>query len=278
MKQALFIVMCAVMASISLACGDQCSSDDDCLQSTEQCFGHKLGTRDRLGECDDGYCDYDAFSNKVCSIEQCNAACEETADCDDTDRCVGNKTKTRDAVRCDTSCHCDYGSWSPAQCVKDSCNAQCANDADCDDQNEHTTDTCQGNCACKHVAEPYCGDNILQAGEQCELPSSSDNQDCQQSETSCEGTKTISRDSYGSCSASCGCVEDSFGAAACVKDSCGATCATDADCDDQNSATVDRCEESCSCSHEQQVPEFGTIASLVALAGAVAGFFVVRKK
>ena len=43
--------------------------------------------------------------------------------------------------------------------------------ADCDDSNPLTTDSCN-NYQCEHEQDPYCGDGIVQAGEQCEFAES----------------------------------------------------------------------------------------------------------
>ena len=74
-----------------------------------------------------------------------------------------------------------------------------------------------------------CGNNVINLGEQCELPSTSDNSYCSQSTSQCSGNKSGTRDNLGNCNATCGCVLDSF-TYQCVQGQCGATCDADGDC------------------------------------------------
>lgn len=78
---------------------------------------------------------------------------------------------------------------------------------------------------------PYCGDNILNGDEDCELPDSEDNINCEQTPTEdCNGNKYGTRDQYGYCDADCGCVDDPF-EYECVAGECGADCGNDNDCE-----------------------------------------------
>ena len=89
--------------------------------------------------------------------------------------------------------------------------------------------------------------------------------------------KSKTRDAFGECKNGC-CKEDNFGGGAqCINDQCGAECAVDADCDQGTVGQVGKCSGNCLCTYENQIPEFGTIAALVALAGAVTAFVVIRK-
>ncbi|MBS3143169.1 hypothetical protein J4464_07310 [Candidatus Woesearchaeota archaeon] len=119
-------------------------------------------------------------------------------------------------------------------------------------------------CACGGE-EPFCGDQVIDPGEQCEPPNTDNSQFCGQTTTQCSGNLTGSRDAFGSCTDVCGCVEDQF-SYQCVKDSCGAECAVDADCPLNDCDYLDgcynnqlfdcqdiqnTCSQSCGCSNEQ---------------------------
>ena len=140
----------------------------------------------------------------------------------------------------------------------DGCNAQCQNELcgdnitqpllgeQCDDGNLINGDGCNSNCNLE-----FCGDNVVQLflGEQCELPSTFDNIFCSQSQQTCQGNKTGTRDAFGDCNSQCSCLQDPF-VFLCIKNSCGAQCDSNDDCDDQNSLTIDTCNlDSCGCQH-----------------------------
>jgi len=96
-----------------------------------------------------------------------------------------------------------------------------------------------------------CGNDIVETGETCELPSTSDNPFCGQSTSQCSGTKLGTRDAFGYCNVVCGCTEDSF-TYSCIKDQCGAECDSSDDCDDQNPNTIDTCLNDCMCQNTPQ--------------------------
>jgi len=74
-----------------------------------------------------------------------------------------------------------------------------------------------------------CGNGVINSGEQCEYPSTSNNAYCSQTTSSCSGNQTGTRDSYGNCGSTCQCSQDPF-TYSCVKDSCGAECSINSDC------------------------------------------------
>jgi len=76
---------------------------------------------------------------------------------------------------------------------------------------------------------PFCGDGVVQNGEQCELPNTNNNPYCPQTTSTCSGNKTGTRDAFGNCNGVCGCVNDPF-TYNCVKNSCGAECSVNSDC------------------------------------------------
>jgi hypothetical protein len=93
-----------------------------------------------------------------------------------------------------------------------------------------------------------CGNGLIDPNETCELPNTTDNSYCVQTTSECFGPLLGVRDGFGNCDGVCGCVEDLFRDAVCVKNSCGATCAVDADCDDGLPETIDTCNTvTCSC-------------------------------
>ncbi len=219
-----------------------------CSQTTSQCNGTKLGTRDGFGNCTNSCgCLNDPFSYS-CIKGQCGATCAINGDCNAStcsqtynDYCAGNKLteydsdKIKDSTNvtnstantCLGGCDCTQNpvTCNPPStntyCVKGVCNASCAVNSDCDDGNVHTLDTCDvSNCSCKHQFLPYCGDGNVNAstGEQCELPNTFNNIFCSQTTSQCSGYKLGTRDAYGDCGASCGCGYDPF-TYACVKGS-----------------------------------------------------------
>lgn len=116
----------------------------------------------------------------------------------------------------------------------------------CDDGNQINEDGCNDVCQIE-----FCGDNILQSsmGEICEMPNTTNNPYCIQSTQSCFQNKTGSRDAYGNCDSSCGCVLDPINYQ-CVAGVCGASCTNDDDCDDNNLFSIDSCNQnSCQCEY-----------------------------
>jgi len=231
---------------------DQCelpSTNDNefCSQSTNSCQGNKTGSRDSFGSCSEiCQCQIDSFSF-ACQKGSCGATCNpgeqqvESCGFNNVGICkLGNKTRS-----CDDN-SCNFGNFG--ECVgeilpgeevcnqlDDDCDGQvdegnvcyvpaCGNgildtNEQCDDGNLANGDGCSSICQ-----KEFCGDNIVNNNtEQCEPPSSNNNQFCSQTQTQCFNNKTGSRDNLGFCSASCGCAYDQFDIK-CVKGSCGATC------------------------------------------------------
>jgi hypothetical protein len=219
-----------------------------------------------------------------CSIEECDAECEEDSDCEPSeccetfwDYCNGLKLVEYDSDKmldstevtnsvpntCLEDCTCTDNPveceppGTNEYCVKDVCDADCETDGDCDDGDPNTIDSCLGDCSCEHVYVPSCGNGILDnPPETCELPGTQDNEYCEQSTVECDGFKAAIRDEYGDCDAECGCVEDPL-EFECVPGTCGAECASDGDCDDGDPDTIDTCLGSCLCHHEVYVPFCG---------------------
>jgi cysteine-rich repeat protein len=94
---------------------------------------------------------------------------------------------------------------------------------------------------CSAISLAQCGNNNVEPGEQCELPSTTDNSYCTQSTQECSGGRLGTRDSLGNCDANCGCVSDSF-TYQCVVGQCGATCDEDSDCPQGQTCGTQSCQ------------------------------------
>jgi len=99
-----------------------------------------------------------------------------------------------------------------------------------------------------------CGDDITQSGEQCELPGDDNNPYCLQTELTCDGKRSYSRDAFGFCTPSCQCSADRYDTA-CMKELCGADCS---DGETMN-YTITLGDASCTCLQDcNSTCEFGT--------------------
>ena len=70
---------------------------------------------------------------------------------------------------------------------------------------------------------------IIEGDEKCD-PQSDDILNCSQTTSQCVGKKNETRDAYGDCNSTCGCVLDDFTNPQCVVGTCGATCTENSDC------------------------------------------------
>ncbi|MBU1198278.1 MAG: DUF4215 domain-containing protein [Nanoarchaeota archaeon] len=126
---------------------------------------------------------------------------------------------------------------------------ECESDSHCNDNNPNTIDFCKSNCQCEYnVIPPKCGNGVLETGEECESPSTYDNHYCPQTKETCSGKKLGVRDDWGFCNSGCDCSQDSY-SYSCVKDKCNAVCGSNADCNDNNPATIDVCKNDCLCEY-----------------------------
>ncbi len=238
-------------------CNAECETDSDCDDSDpltdDVCTDSCVCEYTHNGYCGDGMVD---SSSEECELPdtQDNSYCEQS-----TEKCEGKKTATRDEFGyCDPNCGCLQDVWPVAECVQGSCGAECDSDDDCNDLNEHTIDTCSG-CMCEHEYVPYCGDGNIDAGEECELPGTSGNENCFAKEEECVGNKLSVAQGYGDCSSQCMCVFGEFETKTqCVAGRCGAECATDADCFDDNPTTIDICSD-CMCEYEKTECDYNYI-------------------
>jgi hypothetical protein len=185
-----------------------------------------------------------------------------------TKNCDGVKLGTRDDYgNCDFDCTCYVDEFFDYKCVRGSCGAACDSNDDCDDSNSATSDSCDlSTCTCKNVPvspppsppPSTCGNNIKESGEDCELPNTVNNNYCTQTTEDCDGQKLGTRDSNGNCGTTCHCTSDAFSNYKCVKGKCQAECGSNADCDDQNSGTVDTCNlDTCACENVLPPPTPG---------------------
>lgn len=293
-----------------MATGVYCTPKDTsnnayCGQTQTGCSeDQKQGTRDAYGNCNHwNQCSFDSFSNLQCVKGQCDAECAVSADCTHTHKCSGTKQQTRTASCSSHDCECNYGGWGSAICVAGQCGAQCDSDNDCNSKCEDNiyfgTGDCTGNCMCSYTQQNCNDDN------QCTLDNCDAEKGCSHTALSCDDLDACTADS---CDPATGCVHTPITCNdenACTQDSCDQGCVfapvecddNDActldscdeatgcthdplSCDDQDSSTKDRCDSEIGCIHtptDNEAPEFGTIAALVALAGAVTAFFIVRK-
>ena len=225
---------------------------------------------DEDNDCDDG----DEYTIDTCNLDSCQCEYEDVPYCGDgnvgqgedcelpgtdnnqycnqtTQECEGNKTQTRDAYgSCDAECGCVEDPWTPATCVVGSCGAGCASDSDCDDQNPTTEDTCNlDSCQCEHEYTGFCGDGFVVEPEQCELPGTEDNENCEQTTERCgggtTGKKVSYRDAYGSCDGNCGCIEDPWNKPICEIGKCGAECDAGHGCEDYCEGNIRHYDADC---------------------------------
>ena len=113
-------------------------------------------------------------------------------------------------------------------------------------------------------SELFCGNGTVEGAETCELPNTIDNSFCDQSTSQCVGAKLQTRDAFGNCGGSCGCVDDPWSNPVCSVADCSAGCDSNDDCDDKDPNTTDTCNmDSCGCEHTY-VPSCGngTVDSL----------------
>ncbi|MBN2052657.1 hypothetical protein JW756_04085 [Candidatus Woesearchaeota archaeon] len=259
-KNKLFLIMLATI-TILLMSATQISATD--------CSGHVLLTQDVYECCglEGNSCDNPLIDPYCCQGFFCNAqgVCEDYEETPDDckyfapargETCggpgahcgnPGDATHTADPACCQgykcyyniclaevglpcTRGHDCSGDCGGSGCYDNECcgtsNYPCNDDSAC----------CEGfHCSstrriCVSDDQPYCGDGFVNtASEQCELPGSTNNRNCCQSNSTCDGARLGTRDAFGSCDASCGCVGDPFNYA-CVIGQCGATCDSNDDC------------------------------------------------
>jgi len=113
--------------------------------------------------CGDGAINQASETCELPSISN-NAYCTQS-----TTQCSGTKQGTRDTLgNCNSACGCTQDTFNYA-CTKGQCGAACATNTDCNDNNANTIDTCDtATCACTHTTTAYCGDGIINDGEECD--------------------------------------------------------------------------------------------------------------
>ncbi len=203
---------------------DTCDSNSySCQFNIGQCVGAVFPGNETCNQLDDD-CDGQVDEGNVCgTIPICgNNILEQGEECDPPGQVQAQSCGTTDTGECQLGTQtrtCNY------QC-KFTDYGQCTGNIEptpeiCDQKDNN----CNGQTDENNVCQPqqFCGDGTVNGNEQCELPSTNNNQFCSQSGNICAGNKTGSRDSYGYCSSQCSCVNDQF-SYSCVKGSCGATC------------------------------------------------------
>ena len=135
-----------------------------CLQTTSQCFGNKLGTRDAYGNCDCICgCTYDSFEYS-CVKGECGAECAVNSDCNDCN------PYTTDICNAQT-CMCEHTELPYCG------DGNLDSGEECDDGNNIDGDGCSADCMIE-TPEPYCGNNILESGEECDDGNNIDGDGC----------------------------------------------------------------------------------------------------
>ncbi|MFH0978989.1 MAG: hypothetical protein V1837_06855 [Candidatus Woesearchaeota archaeon] len=146
-------------------CGAQCTTKEDCPQTTDKCVGNKLSVRPEFGMCHyNCNCQDTVFGPAKCVMDECGAACSQDYDCpQSTETCLGAKTGTRSVDgKCSSSCQCKETPFT-YKCVANSCDAECGTKSDCTDLttcgSNHKlgirTATCKTNCMCQYDAFKY---------------------------------------------------------------------------------------------------------------------------
>ncbi len=151
-----------------------------CFQTTQECLGPKLGTRDAYGDCNSICgCAYDPFTYQ-CVEGQCGALCDQDEDCPQTtEKCdyVNRVYCTRDGYgTCDENCECLEDDWV------------------CGDPDDELY--CL-NCA-------HCGDGVVNCNEECEPGDVGDR--CLPENTTiyyCINNTSYETPEYDSCNATC---------------------------------------------------------------------------
>jgi MYXO-CTERM domain-containing protein len=190
----------------------------------------------------------------ACSIGRCTNAgtclagaavgCDDGNSCtDDTcdpqnGACLGTNNDSNscsDGNACFTGEHCSAG-----KCVAGTV------EVNCDDQNQCTTDVCDPNTGCAHIAKS-CNDNDACTTDGCDPNTGA----CSNEPRVCDDNDLCTDDT---CSAVTGCVFTAKGcddANACTADSCAAGNCGHAliDCNDNDACTTDDCDTGSGCTH-----------------------------
>jgi hypothetical protein len=143
---------------------------------------------------------------------------------------------------------CNYGEDYLQDYCNDTCNLE---DDNCEDDFVGCTadpvcdELIPGTGICDMTCQTgECGDGSVDPGEECELPETMDNSNCDQTTTDCNNDNQLGiRDAFGDCDPECGCLYDDF-VYSCVEGECGAECDDDEDCpgDECSETYYDGCE------------------------------------
>jgi MYXO-CTERM domain-containing protein len=207
-----------------------------------ECVVKNLGKNTRCSDTD------------ACSIGLCDnsGACVAgpTIGCDDGNACTDDSCDPMDGgcvgVKDDSNaCSDGNACFTGEQCVSGACVAG-TTPVDCDDNNECTSDVCDPNTGCGHLAKS-CSDGNACTQDVCDPIDGS----CSHPELACDDANLCTNDS---CDGATGCVFAPINcddANACTADSCSAgNCSHDSiSCDDSDPCTADSCDVGNGCAH-----------------------------
>jgi len=162
---------CEIVKLYDGFCGDELVQDpyeeceypgtDDnsyCGQTTQECSGKKLGTRDAYGDCDaECGCVDDPF-NYQCVKDECGAECDSDDDCND---CNPNTIDTCNLNTCmcehEEEPYCGDGNLDPDEECDDGVN----NGVECIPPYGGSCEYCSETCEIIELRDGYCGDGVL---------------------------------------------------------------------------------------------------------------------
>lgn len=228
---------CAYCGDGQIGQGEQCelpntTNNEYCTQSTSTCDGHRLGTRDALGDCDLVCgCLYDEFSFS-CVKGECGAECSCDSDCpqDGWFNTTPWQYVNNDCKRCRTEEYRDYG-----------CSNGCMCDYEVTDRRESCENMNEG-MVCD-IGNFSCVDNCTKAQEEFT---------CQSGQCLFNGWINQEQCNPYLCDPDCG---NAFCSNKCSM-MCGAECESDEDCEGFCEGDMrffeGECGERCACIYQSQ--------------------------
>ncbi len=157
---------------------DRTNDCSECACETNSCNQYTVYENDpRCTECttdndcntlDNDYCSGDLIKHDEgkCVNYECEIETTTSFNCEDNNNAYCSDPKIiYEDYTCDNA-QCVLSTTSSA-CDTTNCNAECEQDSDCNDNDETTNDYCIS-CSCVNEYTPYCGNGIIDYGEDCE--------------------------------------------------------------------------------------------------------------